>query len=190
MDSETAPTAMPAARGDEPEALLERLDVRRLALAIAVGILLLVGLGGLRGLARDESWAIRLPAFGLDEEWSVPAFFSGGLLFAAAAAAVLVTSAAGLPAVRAGVLRGLAAFFAFMGLDEIVQIHERLESLAHVGWQRLYLPLMAVGGGLWLIVLRGLTVRRDAAAAFVAGAAAWVVAQLFELVQRDGAVLA
>ena len=83
--------------------------------------------------------------------------------------------------------RALGALFAFMAIDEVVQIHERLEGATDANWQLVYLPVMAVAGGVWLLVLRRLT--GGPRLLFVAGAAAWVVAQLFEWVQRDGAVL-
>lgn len=169
--------------------LLERVDVGRSALGATAGIVALAAMGGMHALARDGGPGVRIPAFGLDQEWSVPAFFSAGLLFAAAAACVLAATAGGLPDVRAGALHGLGALFAFMGADEVLQIHERLERVADAGWQRLYAPLMLVAGVLWLLVLRGLRVRTAAAALFCAGALAWAVAQFFERIQRDGEVL-
>ena len=68
--------------------MLERLDLRRLALALATAIGVLGLLGGVHALARDGGPFVRMPLFGLDEEWSVPAFFSAALLAAAAAAAL------------------------------------------------------------------------------------------------------
>lgn len=167
---------------------LDRLDLRRLSFQVATSIAALDVLGVLHALGRNVGW-LRLPGFGLDEEWSVPAFFSGALLVGAAVACLLSLRAGGLPGVRTGVLTALAVFFTFMAVDEVVQIHERLEDLTNVGWQLLYLPLIVVGAIAWLLVLRGLRAARAGSLLFIAGAMSWGAAQLFESVQRDGAVL-
>lgn len=161
--------------------MLARLDLRRLALAVAALIALLGALGVEHALARHGGPWVRMPVFGLDNEGSVPAVFSGLLLLGAALASREAR------AVHAAALTGLGAVFAFMAVDEVLAVHEHLESVVGEQWQVVYLPLMAVAGGLWLVVLREL--RGRAQALFVGGAAAWVVAQLIEHFQRDGAVL-
>lgn len=169
--------------------MLAKLDPVRIARLGAVAIAVLAALGMLHALGRDGGPGVRLPLFGLDEEWSVPALFSGALLAFAALTCALTAAAGGLERVPAPCLPGLAALFGFMAVDEVVQIHERLERIAETGWQTIYLPLAAIGGVLWLGVLRGLLANPRAAMVFAGGGAAWFVAQLFEKVQRDGAVL-
>ena len=164
--------------------MLARLDLRRLALATTAVIAVLGVLGVQHALARGGGPFVRMPVFGLDEEWSVPAFFSGGLLVGAALACRLALIAGAVPRSAAA---GLGVVFVFMAADEVVQIHERLERVAHTNWQIVYLPVMALAGVLWLLVLGWLAGR--ARWVFIGGAAAWVVAQLFEVVQRSGAVL-
>jgi hypothetical protein len=81
---------------------------------------------------------------------------------------------------------GLALFLAFFSLDELLSVHERLESYTGVDWQKLYLPVGALGALIGLGVL--LEVRRDlrVVATLLAAGAAWFVAQVFEAVQWKG----
>ncbi len=164
--------------------MLARFDLRRLGLATATAIALLGALGIEHALARTGGPFARMPLFGLDAEWSVPASFSGGLLVGAAIACWTARRAGAVPPTAA---LGLASVFGFMAVDEVVQIHERLEGVANANWQIVYLPVMALAGGLWLLVLRAL--RGLPRWMLAGGAVAWVVAQLFEVVQRNGAVL-
>lgn len=70
-----------------------------------------------------------------------------------------------------------------LGLDEIGQVHERLERRAGIDWQLLYMPVAATGAVAWLlIVLRLSGLQR---ALLVAGTGAWAVAQLLEFLQWD-----
>ena len=126
-----------------------------------------------------------MPAFDLGSEWNVPAFFSGGLLLAAASAAFAAGRSGALQGAAGRFLFLIGAFFAFMALDEVVQIHERFERLAHTDWLRLYVPVVAAGTAAWLIVLRGLWPHVLPRACFIGGAAAWVVAQVLEFLQWD-----
>jgi hypothetical protein len=117
-------------------------------------------------------------AFDLDGEYTVPAFFSAGLLAVAAAMAfVLARGEAGLDRT---LLILLAAALAFLALDELFSIHERLDIRTDVDWQVLYLPVGL--GFLWAIWrLTGSLGRQSAEARMIfAGLGAWVVAQLLE----------
>ena len=84
----------------------------------------------------------------------------------------------------------MAVLFAFMGLDELFEIHEALERALGVNWVLLYLPLVLAGGIGWLATLRTLLrEHRVAAAAWAGGAVAWAVAQLLEVWEWDGDVM-
>ncbi len=81
------------------------------------------------------------------------------------------------------------AFLIFMGFDEVLMLHERLEALLQVDWQLLYLPVMGFGGLAWLAVM--LRLRDDlkpARRALSMGAALWVISQILEFLQWKGAV--
>jgi hypothetical protein len=69
---------------------------------------------------------------------------------------------------------------AFLSLDELFSIHERLDIRTDVDWQVLYLP--AGLGFLWAIwrLTGGLGRRSIEARMIFAGMAAWLVAQLLE----------
>jgi hypothetical protein len=69
----------------------------------------------------------------------------------------------------------LGALLAFMGLDEIATVHERLESATGVDWVKLYLPLMALGGLAALGLLRRAG-DRAVTVPFLVGGACWAVA--------------
>ncbi len=153
------------------------------------GVVLLAGLGVVAALgvlgAVTAHHDLSSRWFDLDGEYNVPAAWSAGLLVAAGALAAVVGRR---PAWRAAT--GLAVLFAFMGLDEAVAIHERLEALTGIDWQLLYVPVVLVGGVAWLALWRrGRTVARFRPA-LAAGSAAWFVAQVLEKVQWHGDVKA
>lgn len=185
------PSTSTASRGASAYARLVRrglrpacgLPIERVALGIGIAILFVGLLGVAYAGAKPggplEWTGLRVHLLGLDNEWSIPAFFSGALLLAAASVALL---AAEVPdrGPLAWALRGLGALFAFMAVDEVVQVHERLEALAGVPWTLLYLPVALAAGVLGLVALRGLWFSRAARACFIAGAGAWLLAQMLE----------
>lgn len=166
-------------------------DVRRIALvaAAAIGVVGLLGVAYAQAKPGDllESTGLRALPLGLDTEWSLPAFFSGGLLLAAAALAYLAGQ------LGVGTSRwpfvAIAGLFAFMGVDEIAVIHESLRYATGVEWQLLYLPIMLFGGIAWLAALRHLWPHVGARSCFAVGAGAWVLAQPLEWYQRADGVL-
>ena len=117
-------------------------------------------------------------AFDLDGEYTVPAFFSAGLL------AVAATMALALARVRGGLDRTLlillAVAFAFLALDELFSIHERVDIRTDVDWRVLYLPAgIGFGWAIWRVT--GSLGRRGTEARMIfAGLGAWVVAQMLE----------
>ena len=119
--------------------------------------------------------------FDLDGERTFVTLLTGASLLAAALGAFVIGSLA-VGAARL-VFLALAGFYAFMALDEVLSFHESVESTTGVDWQVLYLPIFLIGAvaGIGaLLVLRG---RRDAQLTFLAGGAAWFVAQVFEQIQ-------
>lgn len=154
---------------------VERLtDERRLAVALTITIVLVMALGSVQ-IFTESLW-IRLD---LDGEHTVPAVFSAGLLFAAALVAYRLASVE--PCAPRAWLRTLAGGFAFMGLDELVILHERLEEATGLIWPVLYLPVIVAIGMAYLMVLPWL--EGEARWLWIAGATAWVGSQLLELVQ-------
>ena len=135
----------------------------------------------------------------LDFEGTLPALFSSVLLFAAATLAFVLTGRA------SGVLRPvvpliLGLILAFMAVDELAALHERLDHVmqaewhlpSFLHWQVGYVMAGMVGALLWLNVL-DVVRRRGSDAAFtrtlalsLGAAFAWGVSQVLELLQWHG----
>jgi hypothetical protein len=149
--------------------------------AALAGLLPVAVLGQIHRHDRESHWY-------LDNEDTFPAVYSGALLTAAAVLAVLVASELSRGRFR-NLWIALGAVFAFMALDEVWTIHERLEGWTGVDWQLAYVPI-AVGAGLLVVVaFRDLAAIRGAAALLVAGGIAWLAAQVLEDLQWAGDVL-
>ncbi len=119
----------------------------------------------------------------LDSELSVATFFAATLLWAAAAGWLLVALAAQPPA-RSVWVWWLA--LAWLAIDEGNAIHERVEKWSGVDWQILYLPILAVAGMAWWGMLRRYRNQERIDRLLLAGAAAWAVTLILELVEFWG----
>jgi hypothetical protein len=128
---------------------------------------------------------VSLPLFNLDREGTVPQAYSGLLLLAAATAAYLAARC-GVPRRRAFVI--LAAVLAYMSLDEVFRIHEKLDSELDFDWQVLYVPIAGLALAGWLGVDRVIRGDRRARVLWIGGAACWLVAQVLEVFQWHGDV--
>lgn len=155
------------------------IPLRRLAQVFAAVIAAFAVLGGLEFFAPVE-----LAIFDVESEGTVPTAFSGLVLLAAAGAAALVAHSAGLEPRARQAAWFIAAFFVFMGIDDVFSIHERVGTALGVRWQIPMIPVVAVAAFFWLRVLRGLSANRLAYGLWIAGAATWVVSQGFEGLQN------
>src|SRR3954451_12266580 len=106
------------------ESFVLRQPERRVIAILATGIALMAVLGAFQRLG----WGFSL--FDFDGEGKPPAAWSALVLFAAAAAAGLVT----LDDEHQRRWFALGAFFTFMGLDELLTIHESTADALGVGW--------------------------------------------------------
>ena len=150
--------------------------------ALVLGISVLLGLLSLLPYERVANTG----PFNLDREiWrlGIGAAWSTLLLLGAGAAGFLAADALGSRAVGA-----LAAFLVFMAIDESAGLHEKLEVATDVDWQLLYLPVVAVGGVAFLLVVRRVHAEgmREPLLLLCGGAAAWLFATVLETVQWDG----
>ncbi len=152
------------------------LSPRTVAIYVFAGIAVIGVLGAI------ERAGAPLGLFDLDGEGNPPAAYSAFLLLSAGALAALVGT---LPAESEWRRRwyALGAFLAFMGFDEAITFHEKLQDALEYDWQKMYLPIAALGGIAWLLVFRRLASREQRL--FALGAAAWVIAQIDEYFQAN-----
>jgi len=152
-----------------------------------LGIAAFAVLGAAYAEAKDggvvPTWFRSVPV-GLNGEWTLPALYSALLLLIAAilcfrAAWLVSTAGRFAPLVVLGVL------FAYMGVDEFLSVHERLERVVHLAWWKFYAPVAVVGGVAVLLTLRRIWPVVMARWALLAGCACWMVSQLIETQQYD-----
>lgn len=117
--------------------------------------------------------------FHLLEEKTIPAFFSAVLLGLGAVAAYM----AGLLSVRGerGAWFGFALLLLLMSMDEVAQLHEKVEKYSDIDFQTAYIPIFAAAAWVWWRLIRA--VEGVPRALLVGGAAAWAGSQFLELVQ-------
>jgi hypothetical protein len=153
------------------------LEPRRAATALVVAIAVLAVLGVI------VAWEPRpaLARFDLDEERTVPAYFSALLLFVCAVLALRLPRSV----VSHGVGLALSGLLLLASLDELAELHERLERRVGVDWQLLYVPVF-----LALLVVFGFLVNGLRRSGFglwlvLAAAGCWAVAQALEALQWE-----
>ncbi|MBM3674033.1 MAG: hypothetical protein FJW88_03605 [Actinobacteria bacterium] len=72
-----------------------------------------------------------------------------------------------------------------MAIDEVWQLHERIEARTGIDWQTLYLPVFALAAFSALWLLPELRRTLHALPLFAIGAGCWAVAQVVEQLQWD-----
>lgn len=158
---------------------IAQLRLRYLAWTLLAGTAV-VGALGTYQIAADGPHILSL-----DYERTIPAFWSGGLLALAALGALLVARDDAMPGPR-WPWQGLTALFAFMGVDEILSIHERIGRLTGLRWEVPYIPIVLGAAVVGIAALLRLWRERpDLAIGFALAAATWAFSQVFEVVQWD-----
>lgn len=138
---------------------------------------------GWRGAVRIGDW--RIHGFNLDGEWNLPTAYSALLLLGASAAGFLVAATGSRVGIRARHVVPVASVLGFMALDEVWQLHERIEAATGVDWQTLYAPVFALAAVATLWLLPDLRRSQHALPLFAIGAGCWAVAQVIEQLQWD-----
>jgi hypothetical protein len=155
---------------------VEDSDPRRVAyfLAAVIGAL---AVGGLLVNVADAP----LEFLDMNHEETAPAFASGLFLFAAALLCLLL---ARLPADEDRSPGWWSLFgwcLLLLGIDEVGAFHESIQEATGVKGQLFLLPLVVALGAAWLVALG--RVGRSARLLLVAGAAAWAMSQLLDVLQ-------
>jgi hypothetical protein len=150
---------------------------RQLAAAMAAVVTVLVALGALFEFT-GEPGHFQLRGE-IQEGFYIPVLVSWAILFTAGLAAGL-RALWGLTRIERLAWLGVAGLFVLMAFDELLMIHERVESHTGVDWQLLYLPVFAAGGLAWLLLL--LPMRRWSLeqVMWLGAAGLWFVSQIFE----------
>ena len=171
------------ARRPEPSVVIDRLPqptVIAAALAAAIAVLGVAGaIVGTDAFQDEGSIADRL--FNLVNEKTIPTFFSGALLAAGGLCALLAAQSRLYGLHRTWL--AFAALLLLMALDEVIQIHERIETWTGIDWQQPYAVVLVVAAVVWWRLLR--VVDRDSRAMLIGGAVAWVIAFALEDIQYD-----
>ena len=164
-------------------AAIREFPVPALVLGIVAGIVVIGLLGAYDAVVTD------VPQIDLQEElddtFSIPTLYSGGLLLVLAG----VTASVALDRHRDGrspwVFVGLALIFLEASADELVEIHERIGNALPGDWEVLYIPVFVLAALLWLAVYRELAGRPEQTL-WLAGAVAFVGALALEAYAQGG----
>jgi len=167
----------------EPNTLVRRLpEPRDFAIALGIGIVLMGIAGTIVGTdAYQGEGSLADRMFNLANEKTVPSFFSGAILLAG-----------GLCALIAGRLRvlgtrgwwyGFGAFLVFMSADEVVQIHEKVETWTGVDWEKPY-AFVALGAAVvWFNLVRRMD--NQLRILMACGAIGWMISFVLEDAEYD-----
>ena len=151
---------------------MEGRDAFRLARVPAAAIVLL----GIGGVLHAAGWAP--DAFDLDGEYNVPAIWSACLF--AAAAVIGVAAGRSREAAERRAFYVVAALLAYFGIDELTQVHERINARLDFAWQVVYLPLGAAFAWATWTIVRNLGRSSRAVQLLCVATAAWVISQALE----------
>ena len=156
--------------------MLNRINPKVLAVIVLSIFGVLVVIGAIR-IAGDYDWR----RFDLDQERTVPATFSGLVLFFA-----VITGFTLAWLDRSLPILGIAAVLFWMGFDEVTAIHERLHDATGITWQILYLPFLPFAIWFFLRGIPALPPPPRASRLFIWGIWAWIVSQVLDVIQNKG----
>jgi hypothetical protein len=121
----------------------------------------------------------------LDSEWTVASIVSGGILLAAAVCAGALAVVLCRRRRIEWPVAGLGLFFAYMAVDELFELHERLDVWFGPAGVVLFAPILLTGFVLWCLTRQRLDgISRHL---FTLAAATWVGSQMLELVANPPA---
>jgi hypothetical protein len=167
----------------EPSSLVERLpEPGEIAVALGIAIVLLGIAGAVVGTdAYQGEGSLADRAFNLVNEKTVPTFFSGAILLAGGLCSLLAARVRLYGMHRLWIAFG--ALLIFMSADEVVQIHEKVETWTGVDWEQPY-AFVAIGAAVvWFKILR--RVERLPRLLLIYGAIGWGLSFVLEDAEYD-----
>jgi hypothetical protein len=152
---------------------------------VHIAVVLSACIAVLATLGAADALVTPLPAFNVDAELDLTKPFPDGLAIIAVFSGCLLFGAALLAfrtATRAELLPwvGIGAFLAFMGVDEVAGVHERVGHLIGTDWQTAYIPIVLAGGVFWLWAMVRMWRFSSERLFWLGGASAWFFAQALE----------
>ena len=167
----------------EPNSLVARLpEPGEIAIALGIAIELLGIAGAVVGTdAYQGEGSIWDRLFNLVNEKTIPAFFSGAVLVAGGLVA-LIAARVRLYG-RHGLWIAFGALLFFMSTDEVVQIHEKVETWTGIDWQQPYAVVALGAAVIWFKMLR--VMEPGPRLLLILGAVAWAIAFALEDAQYD-----
>lgn len=167
----------------EPNSLVARLpEPGEIAIVLGIAIVLLGIAGTVVGTdAYQGEGSIWDRLFNLVNEKTIPTFFSGAVLVAGSLVSLLAARVRLYGAHRVWIAFG--ALLLLMSADEVIQIHEKVETWTGVDWQQPY-AIVALGAAfIWFKMLR--LMEPGPRLMLIMGAVCWAISFGLEDAQYD-----
>lgn len=192
--TEPAATSLPAARrrshalGGRFQAIVAEFRGapdrwRLVAFGIAAALTVIFALGIAHDITGGLDW-FELRGEVREGGFYVPVLFNTCVLLSAGAVAMLCSRWA-LTNTDQYAWIGVGLLLVFMGFDELLMIHERVEFETGIDFQILYFPVVVVGGIGYLLLLARMPRWSLAQVMWLAAAALWFASQILENLEYD-----
>ncbi len=158
---------------------------RKVALGIAVALAVIFALGIAYDITGSPPW-FELRGEVREGGFYVPVLFNTCVLLSAGVTAALCSRWSVTDAERYAWI-GVGLLLAFMGFDELLMIHERVEFETGIDFQILYFPVVAVGGIGYLLLLARMARWSLAQVMWLGAASLWFASQVLENLEYNSA---
>ncbi len=155
---------------------VRKIDPRGGALALALAYLAVCGLGAVVLLAD-----LPIDALVINHEGAYPQYFNGAVLLGAALLSALAWSAR-IGGIDPRWWLGFALFLAFLGIDESIGFHERVQSELEINAKVVLAPIALTGAVLFLATYRAAARFPGPRALYIVAAACFAFSQLVDVV--------
>ena len=156
---------------------------RRFAARLALALAFVLALGALHDITGWLSW-FNIRGEVREGGFYIPVLFNWSMLCLAGLAAFLMSRRTESSTEKYAWI-GIGLLLGFMGFDELLMIHERIEFETGVDFQILYAPFVAVGGIGYLVLLTRMYRWSLPQVMWITAAAFWFVSQVLENLEYD-----